>query len=88
MSGYNNQIPQVQALTRYQAITEQTEEELYNFSEWVSDNWEWDEGPLPKTSDDMVVVIRDAIAKYLMQDEKSQALIKAGEQELLKKWSK
>lgn len=87
MSQHNNNSAQVQAFKDYQAISDETFDTLYRFEYWVKNEWSWDEGPLPQTEEDMIVVIQDAINKYLMQDDKSQALIKAGEQELLKKWS-
>lgn len=79
MSSQNNNSAQVQAFKDYQAIPDERDEVMSDFLVWLGDNAE--EGwPLFE--------IHTIIAHYLMQDEKSQALIKAGEQELLNKWSK
>lgn len=84
---YDKRTPQAKAVTQYQAITDQTIEELEEFSSWVENDWV-QTSELPKSEEDMIIIIQNAIAQYLRQDEKSQALIKAGEQELLAKWSK
>lgn len=88
MSQYNNNSAKVQAFKEYQAIPEEVENALDEFSDWVHDNWEWKEGVLPQNDEDMIVIIQDAVEKYLKRDTVSQELVKAGEQELLAKWSK
>ena len=90
MAGYNNNSVSLQAFKDYQVLPEQTEEVLEEFSQWLED--EYDSFvtmlPWPQNNEELALCLRDAVKQYLMQDGKSQALIKAGEQELLKKWSK
>ena len=89
MTPQNNNSAKVQAFKDYQAIPETTFDTMSDFEYWVSNEWSYDkEYKIPQTEEDLIILMQKAIAQYLMQDDKSQALIKVGEQELLEKWSK
>lgn len=90
MAWYDNQTPQVQAFKDYQAIPEAWEEALEQFESFIENSYDWttDLLPLSQNEEELAVIVKQAIAQFLMQDEKSQVLIKAGEQELLSKWRK
>lgn len=83
----NNDSTAVQAYKDYQSIPEERDEVMYDFEYWVRNEWSYDKSyKIPKTEEDLIILMKQAIAQYMMEDKKSQALIKAGEQELLKSW--
>lgn len=88
MSQYNNNPTPVQAFKEYQAIPDETFEVMEDFENFIEDELDWSEIDTPTDilTDDLAVMVGQIIHQYLMQDEKTQTLIKAGEQELLKKW--
>lgn len=80
--GLNNNSNGLQAFKDYMNIPASTFDSLDDFTTFLEDEYD-----TMLAEGDLLPEFKKAIDQYLMRDKKSQSLIKAGEQEILKKWS-